>query len=61
MFNINKTLLIVSITLISCKKDNSTEPTKPVGSSGYETNEELSAGIRTVNDQSSLDLFHNSH
>ena len=54
MLNFKNALLLVFIILMSCKKDTKTEPIEPVGSFGYEPNEELSAGIRTVNDQSSL-------
>ena len=54
MYYIKHTLLLVFMLFISCKKDNIKEPTTTVGSLGYEIGEEFSAGIRTVNDQSSL-------
>ncbi len=50
----NYLFIALIFSLVSCKKDQKTEPSITVGSSAYEEGEEFSAGIRTVNDQSSL-------
>lgn len=50
----NICVLIFVVFLYSCKKESKQNPENPPQSNAYETGEELSAGIRTVNDQSSL-------
>ncbi len=50
----NYLFIALFFSLVACKKDQKTEPSITVGSSAYEEGEEYSAGIRTVNDQSSL-------
>ncbi len=50
----NYFLLVIIFWLASCKKDTITESPATQDLVGYEEGEELSAGIRTVNDQSNL-------
>lgn len=46
--------IVLIFFLISCKKDQKIDSSVTGGSSAYEEGEEYSAGIRTINDQSSL-------